>query len=98
MGTTTSMRHQVSCLVTATGEVMPCVGVTIPLDNIRNNSLGDILKNSQVVKDLKNFREMIKGECRDCDKAHECYGCRGAAYQLTGDYLASDPTCWRNQK
>ena len=92
------MRHQVSCLVTATGEVMPCVGVTIPLDNIRNNSLGDILKNSQVVKDLKNFREMIKGECRDCDKAHECYGCRGAAYQLTGDYLASDPTCWRNQK
>ena len=92
------MRHQVSCLVTATGEVMPCVGVTIPLDNIRNNPLGDILKNSQVVQDLKNFREMIKGECRDCDKAHECYGCRGAAYQLTGDYLASDPTCWRNKK
>ncbi len=92
------MRHQVSCLVTASGEVMPCVGVTIPLDNIRNNPLGDILKNSQVVKDLKNFREMIKGECRDCDKAHECYGCRGAAYQLTGDYLAADPTCWRNQK
>ncbi len=92
------MRHQVSCLVTATGEVMPCVGVTIPLDNVRNNPLGDILKNSQVVKDLKNFREMIHGECRECDKAHECYGCRGAAYQLTGDYLASDPTCWRNQK
>ena len=45
-----------------------------------------------------DYREMIKGECRDCDKAEECYGCRGAAYQLTGDYLASDPTCWRNQK
>lgn len=92
------MRHQVSCLVTASGEVMPCVGVTIPLDNIRNNKLAHILKNSQVVNDLKNFREMIKGECRECEKAHECYGCRGAAYQLTGDYLASDPTCWRNQK
>lgn len=92
------MRHQVSCLVTATGEVMPCVGVTIPLDNIRNKPLADILKDSQVVQDLKNFREMIKGECGDCDKAHECYGCRGAAYQLTGDYLASDPTCWRNSK
>jgi len=92
------MRHQVSCLVTATGDVMPCVGVTIPLDNVRHSKLGDILKNSQVVKDLKNFRETIKGECRECDKAHECYGCRGAAYQLTGDYLASDPTCWRNQE
>ena len=92
------MRHQVSCLVTATGDVTPCVGVTIPLDNIRNNSLGYILKNSEVVNNLKNYREMIKGECRDCDKAEECYGCRGAAYQLTGDYLASDPTCWRNKK
>ncbi len=92
------MRHQVSCLVTATGDVMPCVGVTIPLDNVREKPLGDILKGSQVIQDLKNYRTMIKGECAECDKAHECYGCRGAAYQLTGDYLASDPTCWRNQK
>ncbi len=45
---------------------------------------------------LKNYREMIKGPCRTCEKSSECYGCRGAAYQLTGDYLASDPTCWRN--
>ncbi len=90
------MRHQVSCLVTATGEVMPCVGVTIALDNIRNNRLADILKNSEVINNLKNYRQMIKGACKTCEKAVECYGCRGAAYQLTGDYLASDPTCWRN--
>ncbi len=90
------MRHQVSCVVTATGDVMPCVGVTIPLENIRNIRLAEILKNSEVVNNLKNYRQMIKGECRSCDKAEECYGCRGAAYQLTGDYLASDPTCWRN--
>ncbi|MBW6520384.1 MAG: radical SAM protein [Desulfoarculaceae bacterium] len=90
------MRHQVSCLVTASGDVMPCVGVTIPLDNVRHNRLAHILKNSEVVNNLKNYRQTIKGECRDCDKAEECYGCRGAAYQLTGDYLASDPTCWRN--
>jgi radical SAM protein with 4Fe4S-binding SPASM domain len=90
------MRHQVSCVVTATGDVMPCVGVTIPLDNIRSTGLKSILKNSEVVNNLKNFRETIKGECRSCEKAAECYGCRGAAYQLTGDYLASDPTCWRN--
>ncbi|MCP3887988.1 MAG: radical SAM protein [Desulfobulbaceae bacterium] len=92
------MRHQVSCLVTATGDIFPCVGVTIALDNIRNNSLSDILLNSEVIRNLKNFKEMIKGECRDCEKAAECYGCRGAAYQLTGDYLASDPTCWRNSE
>jgi radical SAM protein with 4Fe4S-binding SPASM domain len=90
------MRHQVSCLVTATGDVMPCVGVTIPLGNIRRRRLADILKNSDVIANLKNYREMIKGPCRTCEKSSECYGCRGAAYQLTGDYLASDPTCWRN--
>ena len=90
------MRHQVSCLVTATGDVMPCVGVTIPVGNIRENRLADIISTSEVINNLKNYREMIKGECGDCDKAQECYGCRGAAFQLTGDYLASDPTCWRN--
>jgi len=90
------MRHQVSCVVTATGDVMPCVGVTIVLDNIRNSRLAYILKNSEVINNLKNYRQTIKGECRSCDKAAECYGCRGAAYQLTGDYLSSDPTCWRN--
>ncbi len=90
------MRHQVSCVVTATGDVMPCVGVTIALDNIRRNKLAHILKNSEVVNNLKNYREMIKGECKSCEKAAECYGCRGAAYQLTGDYLAADPTCWRH--
>lgn len=92
------MRHQVSCLLTSTGDVMPCVGVTIALDNIRHNKLADILRNSDVINNLKNYREKITGACRECEKASECYGCRGAAYQVTGDYLASDPTCWRNAK
>ncbi|MBU1568882.1 MAG: radical SAM protein [Proteobacteria bacterium] len=90
------MRHQVSCLVTATGEVMPCVGVTITLGNVCNKKLAHILKNSEIINNLKNYRATIKGQCSSCEKAAECYGCRGAAYQLTGDYLASDPTCWRN--
>ncbi|NQS72423.1 MAG: radical SAM protein [Desulfobulbaceae bacterium] len=90
------MRHQVSCLVTARGEVMPCVGVTLAIGNIRKQALADILRHSSVLNDLKNYRETIKGPCKSCEKAAECYGCRGAAFQLTGDYLASDPTCWRN--
>ncbi len=90
------MRHQVSCVVTANGDVMPCVGVTIVLGNIRDNRLASILHQSDVLNQLKNFRQTIKGACHTCDKAAECYGCRGAAFQLTGDYLASDPTCWRN--
>ncbi|MFW8601753.1 radical SAM/SPASM domain-containing protein [Desulfobacterota bacterium M19] len=90
------MRHQVSCVVTSTGNVMPCVGVTIAIGNIREQPLAEIIKNSEVINNLKNFRQTIKGACRTCDKASECYGCRGAAYQLTGDYLEADPTCWLN--
>jgi MoaA/NifB/PqqE/SkfB family radical SAM enzyme/predicted hotdog family 3-hydroxylacyl-ACP dehydratase len=64
------LRHQFSCLVNAYGYVMPCVGITIPVGNIRDRKLADILKDSEVIG--------------------------GAAYQLTGDYLASDPLCWKN--
>jgi radical SAM protein with 4Fe4S-binding SPASM domain len=90
------LRHQFSCLVTARGEVTPCVGVTLPLGNVRNQSLAAIIAGSQVPKDLKDYRNTIEEPCRTCDQADGCNGCRGAAYQLTGDYLASDPLCWRN--
>jgi len=92
------LRHHFSCLVTSTGDVTPCVGVTLPLGNIRRQPLKTIIENSQVLKDLKNYRQTIKGPCRTCERAEGCYGCRGAAYQLTGDYLASDPLCWRLQQ
>jgi len=90
------LRHQFSCAVNSEGYVQPCVGVTIPIGNVREKKLADILKDSEVVSDLKSYRSMIKGPCGNCDHISECYGCRGAAYQLTGDYLASDPLCWRN--
>ncbi len=90
------LRHQFSCLVTSTGKVYPCVGITLSLGNIRERPLADILAHSQVLKDLKNYRQTIKGPCRECDQADACYGCRGAAFQVTGDYLASDPLCWRH--
>ncbi len=88
------LRHQYSCLVTAGGKVMPCVGVTIPIGDIHESKLADILSSSVVLRDLKNYRQVIKGPCKTCEKGEFCYGCRGAAYQVTGDYLASDPLCW----
>ena len=90
------LRHQFSCLVNAHGAVMPCVGVTLPLGNVYEQPLQEILEKSEVMDKLRHFPDHIKGGCRLCDKADHCYGCRGAAYQVTGDYLASDPTCWHN--
>jgi radical SAM protein with 4Fe4S-binding SPASM domain len=92
------LRHRFSCLVTARGDVLPCVGVTLTVGNIREAPLGEILRHSEVIQNLKRHRETIKGPCRECERAAECYGCRGAAFQMTGDYLASDPLCWRNNR
>jgi radical SAM protein with 4Fe4S-binding SPASM domain len=91
------LRHQFSVLVNAYGSVFPCVGVTIPVGNVHERGLAEIIRDSEVLQDLRNYRQMIKGPCGTCDKITECYGCRGAAFQLTGDYLASDPLCWRNR-
>jgi radical SAM protein with 4Fe4S-binding SPASM domain len=90
------MRHKFSCRVCSQGDVVACVGVNIPIGNIREQKLCDIINDSEVLEDLRDHIETIKGPCRSCEKAEICYGCRGSAYQLTGDYLASDPLCWRN--
>jgi radical SAM protein with 4Fe4S-binding SPASM domain len=90
------LRHQFSCAVNAYGDVLPCIGVTVPVGNIRENRLASIIKDSEVIEDLRNYKKSIKGPCGTCEKKDECYGCRGAAYQMTGDYLASDPSCWKN--
>lgn len=90
------MRHQFSCTVTSVGNVQPCVGITKSIGNIRETRLKAILDQSRELALLKDHRQTIKGFCRTCEKNDTCYGCRGAAFQVTGDLLASDPLCWRN--
>jgi radical SAM protein with 4Fe4S-binding SPASM domain len=90
------LRHQFSCTVNSRGYVQPCVGVNIPVGNIREKGLSDIIRDSEIMQDLKHYKQTLKGPCRECEQMDTCYGCRGAAYQMTGDYLASDPLCWKN--
>lgn len=90
-------RHLYSCMVNSQGFVHPCIGIDIKMGNVKQEKLSKILKNSHVRQNLRRIRETIKGPCKTCDLSFDCYGCRGTAYNLTGDYLASDPTCWRLQ-
>lgn len=89
-------RLEYSCTITSTGYVQPCTGVDIKLGNIRHNRLAAILRANPVLDILRNLRGNLHGACGECDLASQCYGCRGMAYHLTGDFLASDPLCWRN--
>ncbi len=87
-------RHEYSCTVTSVGDINPCPGVSIPIGNIRELPLQEILKTSTVINELRNIRQNIKGRCATCTHNEFCYGCRGHAYQVTGDHLAEDPICW----
>ena len=86
-----------SCFVARDGIVYPCAGMLLPIGNIRKTSLKNILTDSEVIQNIRNHTQMIKGPCRGCEKFTDCCGCRGRAYHLTGDYLASDPMCPKNQ-
>jgi radical SAM protein with 4Fe4S-binding SPASM domain len=90
------MRHRFSCVVTSYGYVLPCPGLEIPLGNVRSQKLSDIIKDSEILADLKDQVNRIKGPCRNCENIRICCGCRGRACIATGDYLASDLICTKN--
>jgi radical SAM protein with 4Fe4S-binding SPASM domain len=90
----TCRRHLYSCLVNSQGFVQPCPGVDISVGNVREKPLGDILRESRVIRELRSIYRVIDPACQACRFAGTCYGCRGNAYQATGNYLAADPGCW----
>jgi radical SAM protein with 4Fe4S-binding SPASM domain len=90
----TCRRHLYSCLVNSQGYVQPCIGVDLPVGNIREKPLAEILRSSAAIRELRGIYRRIDPACRACEYAGECYGCRGSAFQATGDYLAADPDCW----
>lgn len=90
----TCRRHLYSCLVNSQGFVQPCTGVDVAVGNIREAPLAAILRESRVIRDLRRVYQRVDPACQACQFAGECYGCRGSAYQATGDHLGADPDCW----
>jgi radical SAM protein with 4Fe4S-binding SPASM domain len=89
-------RHLYNCVVSSNGYVYPCVGVNISVGNVRYSKLSEIIKTSPVIQSLRHLKQNIKGYCKTCELAGDCYGCRGMAYHICGDFLESDPLCWNN--
>jgi radical SAM protein with 4Fe4S-binding SPASM domain len=80
-------------MVLSNGEVNPCMLLQVRLGNIREQSIISIWENSPVLAQLRQ-RELLKGECGACFYKTTCSGCRGRAYEETGDIMATDPGCW----
>jgi len=80
-------------MVQSDGEVNPCMLLQVKLGNIREQSIISIWEHSPELAELRS-RDLLKGECGDCSYEVICSGCRGRAYEETGDVMAADPGCW----
>jgi radical SAM protein with 4Fe4S-binding SPASM domain len=72
--------------------------VEVAVGNIREKPLAVILRESRVIQGLRRVYDHLAPQCQACQFAGECYGCRGLAYHVTGDFLEADPLCWHNPK
>ena len=83
---------QLICLIDVDGNVLPCSYFPKPAGNIRKQSFKDIWENSELFKELRNFKA-YKGKCGSCEFIAVCGGCRARAYAIHGNYLEEEPFC-----
>ena len=83
---------QLICLIDVDGNVLPCSYFPKPAGNIRSQSFKEIWENSELFKDLRDFKS-YKGKCGMCEYLNVCGGCRARAFAVHGDYLAEEPFC-----
>jgi radical SAM protein with 4Fe4S-binding SPASM domain len=75
------------------GDVIPCMLLQIKLGNIREMGVIKIWEESPILAKLRS-RELLEGECGKCVYRDTCAGCRGRAYEETGNMMATDSGCW----
>jgi radical SAM protein with 4Fe4S-binding SPASM domain len=83
---------QLICLIDVDGNVLPCSYFNLPAGNVREKSFREIWENSDLFKDLRDFKK-YKGRCGSCEFVNVCGGCRARAYSVYGDYLEEEPFC-----
>lgn len=74
------------------GDVYPSGLLPIKAGNVREQSLGEIYRESPIFQSLRN-PDLYKGKCGKCEFRFVCGGSRSRAYAMTGDYLESEPFC-----
>lgn len=83
---------QLIALIDVDGNVLPCSYFPKPAGNIREQSFKNIWENSELFKELRDFKK-YKGKCGSCEYVTVCGGCRARSYAVSGDYLEEEPFC-----
>lgn len=74
------------------GDVFPSGFLPMRAGNVRERSLVDIYRHSDLFQWLRN-PEQLKGRCHDCEFRAVCGGSRSRAFAVHGDPLAEEPFC-----
>jgi radical SAM protein with 4Fe4S-binding SPASM domain len=79
------------CRITPEGKVTPCPYSPAVAGDLRQQSFGEIWKQSALFATLRSGA--LGGKCASCEYREICGGCRARAYAETGDVLAEDASC-----
>lgn len=74
------------------GDIFPSGFLPITAGNVRKDRLTDIYRNSPIFRQLRRPSE-FEGICGICEYNTICGGSRSRAFNMTGNFLASDPWC-----
>ena len=78
--------------ISHTGDVFPSGLLPIKAGNVRQTPLAEIYRDSEVFQNLRS-PDKYKGKCGVCEFNKVCGGSRSRAYNVTGDYMESEPYC-----
>ncbi len=74
------------------GEIMPSGFLPATAGNVREKSLVDVYRESEMFRDLRDS-DCFDGKCGYCDYNDVCGGSRARAFSVTGNYLGTEPYC-----
>ncbi|HEY9514709.1 MAG TPA: SPASM domain-containing protein, partial [Gemmatimonadaceae bacterium] len=84
------------------GDIYPSGFLPVSAGNVRTHDLADVYRNSELFRVLRD-PDRLEGKCGVCEYRTVCGGSRARAYAMTGNYMASDPSCayiparWRHE-
>jgi radical SAM protein len=78
--------------ISHTGEVQPSGFLPVSAGNVRNATVTEIYRNSDLFQKLRDSAK-LEGKCGDCEFRELCGGSRARAYALSGNIFDADPTC-----
>jgi len=78
--------------ISHTGDVYPSPFLPLSAGNVRDASLADIYRNSELFQKLRDTGN-LEGKCGNCECREICGGSRARVYAMTGELFGEDPSC-----